>query len=919
MALLYSVVSTRLSLARETAARDRAVLAERAQTELRREAEQARTREARRASRAVIDLATQRLAQGRTADALAYFVHAAEQDPANPTIAPRIASILTSRSFLLPEGLIAQHPSPVLGLDYSDDGQRVVTVWRDGEVSAVDLRTGAETRHRLPRPLTGGIPYLPTRKFILIYCADGVIRTLDRQTGRLLNEMDFDNDPLGCQIVPNSTDLVTTKLSSNTMMLCDAASGRMVGPPVPYDAMLSAGPKWLAWTASGERGPSNRVRLRSTDTPHAEIELTLPIAVTRDRLITSPDGQRMVTLHRDRGDQPYQLRLWSLPDGLPIGPTHLVEEGGWLLYSPDGRRIVCWGKGLHVFDAETLTRLAHLPAGSFIDPTKYAFSPDARVLVTWGNAETVDLWDLETGAPRMAPLQHGANVASVTFSLDGRVLMTTSEGLARIWSATTGELLAEPTLQLRGVPAVALAPDGSQVIVGTEDGALFRFSVARNGRPRDQSQGAQALQLPRTSGLPAPFLPGSPTRVLWMGSNHGRILELASGREIARLAYPEKVRSAHLRKDGRVLVVQTEAGAWQAWWLKGHLVDRVVSLADAPLDNAWPIFSPSLDRVALSAARRMRVWELRTGLPIGREIVTTISHSLARFANFSPDGRRLLVGSIEGQARIWNPETGEPLADFGRQPTNISQAQFSPDGLRIVTGSRHSSIRLWDGASAEPLSPLFRQPGMWGQGVFTSDGRKVATFTADRVIVVRDAVNGGNPLQSIEVDGALRTVQFSPDDTRLVTATDEGTAQVWDINYALPIADPFRHGVTRVDQIEFSPDGRFVRTETRPDTGFHFWSVPPPPAAGAAAPGWLLELATLCGGKRVSENGQLHPYLPTGALELLQTQIQALRDDDPYAEWGRWFFADPESRAIAPGFTLTREEARRLSGAPQER
>lgn len=927
LALLYSLVSARFSLAREIDARERAVLAERAQADLRREAEQARAREARRASRAIIDLAGQRLAQGRTADALAYFVHAAEQDAANPTIAPRIASILTSRSFLLPDGQLAEHDSPVLGLDYSDDGQRLVTVWRDGVFAVVHLATGEITWDRLPKPLTGGIPYLPTRGYLLIYCADGVIRTLDRQTGRIVNEIDFDNDPLGCQAVPNSTDLVTTKLSSNTMMLCDATTGRMVGPPVPYDGLLSAGPKWLAWTASGERGPANRIRLRPTDTPEAEITLTLPVAVSRDRLVTSPDGRRMVTLHRDVADGPFHLRLWSLPDGAPLGPTHKVGQSGWLIYSPDGRRVACWGKGIDVFDAETLARVAHLPAGSFIDPTKYTFSPDGRTLVTWGNAEAVELWDLESGEPRMPRLQHGGNIANVAFSRDGRILMTSSEGLARIWSATTGRLLAEPTLQLRGVPAVALSPDGTQVTIGTEEGALFRFSLASSVVPNgsnlagadrggdelfNEPRGAQALRLARTPGLPAPFLPGSPARVLWMRETHAHILDVASGREVGELAYPEKIRSAQMRNDGKVLVVQTAGGKWQAWWLRENAIERVVPLSDAPMDGAWAVFSPARDRVVLSGARRMQVWELDGGTPIGPKIETTVSYSFAQAANFSPDGSRLLLGSIEGQARIWNPETGEAVVDFGPQPTTISLAQFSPDGRRIVSGSRLSAIRLWDGVTGQPLSPLFRQPGMWGQGVFTSDSRRVATFTADRVLVVRDAVNGGAELQSIEVDGALRNVRFSSDDTRLVTATDEGTAQVWDAVHGLPITEPLRHGLVRVENAEFSPDGRFIRTETRPDNAFYFWSVPPAPSSGAPAPAWLLELATLCAGKRVGENGQLHLHRPTGGLESLRRSISESGNDPLYAEWVRWFFAAPAQRAIAPGFTATREDAQRL-------
>ena len=913
VALVCALLATRVSLARETLARNRAVLAERAQADLRREAEQARVREARRAGRAIIDLAEQRLAQGRTAEALAYFVHAAEQDPGNAAVAPRLASILTSRSFLLPEGLIAQHPSPVLAADYSDDGQRLIVVWRDGAYATIDLGDGAVTRHRLPTPLLGGVPYLPTRSYLLIYCGDSVIRTLDRQTGNVINEIRFEADPLGCQTVPHSTNLVTTKLSSNVMMLFDATAGRMIGSPVPYEGMLSAGPKWLAWIPEAGRSASNRVRLRRTDTPDQELDLTLPVTVTRDRLVTSPDGRRMVTLHREGLDQPYQLKLWSLPAAEPLGQTQILGRSGWLFFSPDGRRVACWGQGIDVFDSETLARIAHLPAGNFIDQTKLEFSPDGRTLVTWGNAERVDLWDLETGQSRMAPLQHGGNVATVAFSRDGRILLTTSDGLARIWDVRTGELLAEPTLQLRGLPAVALSPDGTQVTIGTNHGDLYRFGLRADAGAGMESgaTGAQPLRLPRVAGLPAPFLPGLPSRVFWMSEADARTIEVASGQELGRVAFPEPIRRAQLRRDGRVLVVQTVSGTWQGWWLGQDAVERVVPLQEGPSEDAWAIFSPALDRVVLSGARWMRTWELNTGQPIGPSIAATVSYTFAQYANFSPDGRRLLLGSVEGQARIWNPETGQPLVDFGDQPTNMTQALFSPDGRIIVSGSRMSAIRFWSGTTGEPLGPLYRQPGMWGQGVFTSDSRLAATFTFDRMVALRDPQRGGAAVRTIEVMGALRSVRFSPDDSRLATGTDEGTAQVWEVARGLPVTEPFRHGLRRVDVVEFSPDGRFVRTETRPDSGFFFWSVPPAPPPGEAAPSWLLDLAILCAGKRVGEDGQLEDDAEAGRMEAVRAQVTGLPNSAPYAEWGRWFFADPARRPLAPGFSISRADAQR--------
>jgi hypothetical protein len=137
---------------------------------------------------------------------------------------------------------------------------------------------------------------------------------------------------------------------------------------------------------------------------------------------------------------------------------------------------------------------------------------------------------------------------------------------------------------------------------------------------------------------------------------------------------------------------------------------------------------------------------------------------------------------------------------------------------------------------------------------------------------------------------------------------------VWDARVGLPVSEPLRHGMMRVDAGEISPDGLFVRTETSPDERFEFWAIPPPTAPGERAPDWLLELATFCAGKRVDENGQLQSTpAASGRLEALRATIENLAHDAAYATWGRWFFADPATRSIAPGFVMPERRAREAS------
>jgi len=53
----------------------------------------------------------------------------------------------------------------------------------------------------------------------------------------------------------------------------------------------------------------------------------------------------------------------------------------------------------------------------------------------------------------------------------------------------------------------------------------------------------------------------------------------------------------------------------------------------------------------------------------------------------SPDGTRILTGSTDGAAKIWDMNTGQDLLTLKGHKGYITAVAFSPDGRRIATGS----------------------------------------------------------------------------------------------------------------------------------------------------------------------------------------------------------------------------------------
>lgn len=98
---------------------------------------------------------------------------------------------------------------------------------------------------------------------------------------------------------------------------------------------------------------------------------------------------------------------------------------------------------------------------------------------------------------------------------------------------------------------------------------------------------------------------------------------------------------------------------------------------------------------------------------------------------FSPDGSRVLTGSEDHTARLFDTASGETLLKLSGHGDVIECVAYAPDGSAILTGSRDGSVRLWNATSGECLC-VFTDHQDWVNGVaFSPDGSLIATCSED--------------------------------------------------------------------------------------------------------------------------------------------------------------------------------------------
>jgi len=124
------------------------------------------------------------------------------------------------------------------------------------------------------------------------------------------------------------------------------------------------------------------------------------------------------------------------------------------------------------------------------------------------------------------------------------------------------------------------------------------------------------------------------------------------------------------------------------------------------------------------------------------------------------------------------------------------------------------SDRLFD---EQTHSIAFEHAGQVTSAAFSPDGTSVVTASEDGTARVWDVTSGAPITPPLRHAGPIHYVEFNTNGTRVVTASADGTARVWDPRSGVAITPPLRHeGAVRY--AAFSADGRRVVTASDDDT-----------------------------------------------------------------------------------------------------
>jgi len=497
------------------------------------------------------------------------------------------------------------------------------------------------------------------------------------------------------------------------------------------------------------------------------------------KAVFTADGSRLV-LQAPRGS----LGLWNAHDGVPAAGSGLAEQGtDAFVGSPDGARLAVVERQasgvsaqitrtirIHATDDGRELTAITVPAAAPLPATAIAFSPDGSHLVTASFEGDTRVWDTGTGHEVARLRGHTAPVTAMAYSPDGEQLATgAANGAIRLWDGHTLESAREFVAHDNAVMSLAFRPGNAELASGAHDGTVRIWP--RTGRQR-----------------------------------------------LADISGPAGITAAAFNHDGSLLAIAPQGGGTVELW-DPRTVERRFVLDAAGAVVTRIAFAPEGRRVAAmleagAGSEDVRVWSVQDGGlvaaigPHDRGVVC---------AAFGPDGGRLLTTARTGVVHLWDVAAGRELLEITRMDALEKRddvgAVFALNGTRIVS----TSGEIFDATKGSVVGKLAARGNVTMMAT-SHDGRLVAGGLGSGAVYLHDTLAPGGPVRRLTGHSrSVRAAVFNTDGSRLVTASDDGSARLWDLR-AMVELQVFSGHEAPVEAVMLTPDGSRVVTASRDGT-----------------------------------------------------------------------------------------------------
>ncbi len=509
--------------------------------------------------------------------------------------------------------------------------------------------------------------------------------------------------------------------------------------------------------------------------------------------------------------------------------------------------------------------------------TAVTASPDGKTFATASGDGTVKLWDTANGKELRTLGERGAPVWNVSFNADGTKLASAGEdGVARIWDLSKCSAQECPSLEIKvsdaPVWSAVFFPDEEWIATASEDGKIRIWQTADGANiltleghkssvnslavspdgfallSASADQTARLWDLTQCANQTCPSREISGRAAFWSAafSPDGKAFVLGSDDQTAYKydretlsitnylsGHTDAVFGVAYSPDGKYIATASRDGTARIW---NAFSGQLLTPLRGHQDTVWNVaFSPD-SKLALTASedQTAKVWTVLNGVELR---ILREHRNRVLDAEYSGDGKRIITVSQDALAIVYDVATGDWTQILSGHTNWVVGGALNQDGTRAATSSYDGTVRVWDLNNCDIECKFFeiKQPTEVHDVTFSPDGKWIAIGTTEAKGFVYDATTGelkltlgGNENSVLKPSsnghqGSVLHVQYSNDGKWIVTASEDGTARVWDATTGAQKIILEGHTST-VHDANFNPDATLVVTASDDRTA-RVWNV----------------------------------------------------------------------------------------------
>lgn len=410
-------------------------------------------------------------------------------------------------------------------------------------------------------------------------------------------------------------------------------------------------------------------------------------------------------------------------------------------------------------------------------------------------------------------------------------------GKLRLWDAARGGLIAELPYDGSFVKSVAFSRDGKYLAVGGTDKTAYVqvWDIATNRKI--------ATPMGHTGTVVSVSFDARGARLLTASvDGTTRLWNVADGKLLRTLrGHASAVTAAALSPDEKSIVTTGHDGVAIVWPNDPTAYGDPQNLKpqdDEPMElraflgHKGPVrgvaFSPDGATVATCGDdRQVLVWKPTEVRPYRLSEVFAetppapiaprkfLGHRAAvASVAFSADGKRLVSGGFDNAVLVWSVESGVVEKSLRGHAGQVRSCAVSADGKSVVSGSYDGTLKVWNVDEyhenlAVRTSALAGHVGAVSAADFSPDETRIVTAGVDRTAMIFDARSLATQTKLAEGHEYLASGGVVTSDGKmLVTSAVDGSVRVWDLALGTERAEFADTGRSAV--VAVSRDGRFV-------------------------------------------------------------------------------------------------------------